>query len=95
MTLDLSVTLISALGCSGLTDRSLHGKMGYPRNLRGWQITHLVEAAGFWELCPVRTVRTAVLRFARNLRKILFLSILSFVMVRDLIIHDKVINLIV
>ena len=28
MTLDLSVTLISALGCSGLTDNQLSGKMG-------------------------------------------------------------------
>ena len=28
MTLDLSVTLISALGCSGLTDNPFHGKMG-------------------------------------------------------------------
>ena len=35
MTLDLSVTLISALGCSGLTDRLLYGKMGiYLRCLR-------------------------------------------------------------
>ena len=51
--LSLSVTLISDCGSSGLTDRPLHGKMGYPRNLRDWQITHLVEAAGFWELCPV------------------------------------------
>ena len=35
MTLDLSVTLISALGCPGLTDRLLHGKMGiYLRCLR-------------------------------------------------------------
>ena len=34
MTLDLSV-LISALGCPGLTDRLLHGKMGiYLRCLR-------------------------------------------------------------
>ena len=67
MTLDLSVTLISALGCAGLTDRPLHGKMGYPRNLRDWQITHLVEAAGFCELCPVRTFRTAVSRLAQEL----------------------------
>ena len=28
MTLDLSVTLISALGCAGLTDRPLYRKMG-------------------------------------------------------------------
>ena len=35
MTLDLSVTLISALGCSGLTDNPFHGKMGiYLRCLR-------------------------------------------------------------
>ena len=35
MTLDLSVTLISALGCPGLTDRLLHGKIGiYLRCLR-------------------------------------------------------------
>ena len=28
MTLDLSVALLSALGCAGLTDRLLYGKMG-------------------------------------------------------------------
>ena len=69
-----------------------------------------METAGFWELCPVRTVerqyRGSIEIFERyyfypfewentNNPNIESKGFLSFVMVRDLIIHDKVINLIV
>ena len=77
MTLDLSVTLISALGCSGLTDNPFHGKMGiYLRCLRLTD-NQLSGSCRLLGALSGSDGRTAVLRFAREfvgqLNKLLYL----------------------
>ena len=75
MTLDLSVTLISALGCLELTDNPFHGKMGiYLRCLRLTD-NPLSGSCKLLGALSGTDARTLVSRFDRNLRKILFLSI--------------------
>ena len=66
MTLDLSVTLISALGCPGLTDRLLYGKMGIYLICLRLTDNQLSGSCKLLGALSGTDGRTAVLRFARE-----------------------------